>query len=37
MAGVTLTEERVTFRVMIFFPWDSKGRKFAGERVFVLP
>ena len=29
--------ERVTFRVVIFFPWDSKGRKFAGERVFVLP
>jgi len=31
------TGERVTFRVVIFFPWDSKGRKFAGERVFVLP
>ena len=31
------TGERVTFRVVIFFPWDTKGRKFAGERVFVLP
>jgi len=31
------TGERVTFRVVIFFPWDSRGRKFAGERVFVLP
>jgi len=30
------TGVRVTFRVVIFFPWDSKGRKFAGERVFVL-
>jgi len=31
------TGERFTFRVVIFFPWDSKGRKFAGERVFVQP
>ena len=30
------TGERVTFRVVIFFPWDTKGRKFSGERVFVL-
>ncbi len=33
----TPTGERVTFRVVIFFPWDTTGRKFAGERVFVLP
>ena len=33
----TPTGARVTFRVVIFFPWDIKGRKFAGERVFVLP
>ncbi len=33
----TPTGEGVTFRVVIFFPWDSKGRKFAGERVFVQP
>ena len=31
------TGQRVTFRVVIFFPWDPKGRKFAGERVFVSP
>lgn len=27
----------VEFRVVIFFPWDSVRRKFAGERVFALP
>ena len=31
------TGQRVTFRVVIFFSWDTKGRKFAGERVFVSP
>src|SRR6266850_1535114 len=31
------TGQKVEFRVVIFFPWDSAKRKFAGERVFVLP
>jgi len=31
------TGRKVEFRVVIFFPWDPKGRKFAGERVFLLP
>ena len=31
------TGQKVEFRVVIFFPWDSRGRKFAGERVFFLP
>ena len=31
------TGQKMEFRVVIFFPWDSKGRKFAGERVFLLP
>jgi predicted ester cyclase len=25
----------VSFKVVIFFPWDPKARRFAGERVFV--
>lgn len=28
--------ERVEFRVVIFFPWDSTRRKFAGERVYAF-
>lgn len=31
------TGGKVEFRVVIFFPWDSAKRKFAGERVFVFP
>lgn len=31
------TDQKVEFRVVIFFPWDPAKRKFAGERVFVLP
>jgi predicted ester cyclase len=31
------TGAKVEFRVVIFFPWDSDQRKFAGERVFALP
>ena len=31
------TGEHVTFRVVIFFPWDATKRRFAGERVFALP
>ena len=45
-ADVTATHERdwldqratgdpVSFKVVIFFPWDPESRKFAGERVFV--
>ncbi|HYX82852.1 MAG TPA: nuclear transport factor 2 family protein [Gemmatimonadales bacterium] len=30
------TGERVEFRVVIFFPWDSARKKFTGERVFVF-
>lgn len=30
------TGQKVEFRVIIFFPWDSERRKFAGERVFAL-
>ena len=29
------TRSAVNFRVIIFFPWDTRQRKFAGERVFV--
>jgi predicted ester cyclase len=29
------TGGRVSFRVVIFFPWDRGARKFSGERVFV--
>lgn len=28
------TGEPVTFRVIIFFPWDPDARKFSGERVY---
>ena len=31
------TGGKVEFRVVIFFPWDTARRKFAGERVFALP
>ena len=26
----------VEFRVIIFFPWDARARKFTGERVFAF-
>ena len=29
------TGTSVEFRVVIFFPWDPRGKKFKGERVFV--
>ena len=29
------TGRPVTFRVIIFFPWDPDRRKFTGERIFV--
>ena len=31
------TGQKVEFRVVIFFPWDSGKKKFGGERVFLLP
>ena len=30
------TGQKVEFRVVIFFPWDSGKRQFAGERVFAF-
>ena len=30
------TGQQVEFRVVIFFPWDSAKRKFAGERVVAF-
>lgn len=30
------TGERVTWRVIIFFPWDSEARLFTGERVYTF-
>lgn len=26
---------KVEFRVVIFFPWDTRAKKFSGERVFA--
>lgn len=28
--------DKVEFRVVIFFPWDVRARKFSGERVFAF-
>ena len=30
------TGAKVEFRVVIFFPWDSRIKKFRGERVFIF-
>ena len=30
------TGGKVEFRVIIFFPWDSRAKKFKGERVFAF-
>jgi len=30
------TGAKVEFRVVIFFPWDSRIKKFKGERVFIF-
>ena len=30
------TGERVTFRVVIFFPWDPEAKLFKGERVYTF-
>ncbi len=29
------TNERLTWRVVIFFPWDPEQRKFKGEKVYT--
>lgn len=31
------TGDKVSFRVVIFFPWDRAGGKFRGEKVYVHP
>ena len=33
--GVPPTGERLTWTVVIFFPWSPEHRKFTGERVYV--
>jgi predicted ester cyclase len=33
--GLRASGERVTFRVVIFFPWDRERRKFRGEKVYL--
>jgi predicted ester cyclase len=33
--GRSPTGERVTWRVVIFFPWDPKAKLFTGERVYT--
>lgn len=35
--GVKPTGDTVSFRVVIFFPWDRTVGKFRGERVYVHP
>jgi predicted ester cyclase len=29
--------ERIEFETVIFFPWDTRQRKFGGERVMTVP
>ena len=33
--GVPASGERLTWTVVIFFPWDRERRKFRGEKVYV--
>ena len=35
--GAPPTGQRVIFRVVIFFPWDSAKEKFSGERIYLHP
>jgi hypothetical protein len=35
--GVKPTGGTVSFRVVIFFPWDAAAGKFRGEKVYVHP
>lgn len=30
------TGERVTWRVIIFFPWDTEAKRFTGERMYTF-
>jgi len=32
--GYPPSGERISWRVVIFFPWDRQRRRFAGERIF---
>ena len=32
--GASPTGEQLSWKVVIFFPWDPEARKFKGERVF---
>jgi predicted ester cyclase len=34
--GRPATGERVTWRVIIFFPWDPEAKRFSGERVYTF-
>ena len=33
--GIEPTRERLTWRVVIFFPWDDERRLFKGEKIYV--
>ena len=35
--GRAPTGQRVNFRVVIFFPWDSSKQKFSGEKIYLSP
>ncbi|MGH7677601.1 MAG: hypothetical protein ACRENU_03970, partial [Gemmatimonadaceae bacterium] len=35
--GAPPTGKALSFRVVIFFPWDSDKKKFSGERIYVEP
>ena len=30
------TGQRVTWRVIIFFPWDPEAKLFTGERIYAF-
>ena len=34
--GIPASGEQVTFRVVIFFPWDPDAKLFKGERVYAF-
>jgi predicted ester cyclase len=33
--GAAPTQQRVDFKVVIFFPWDPAKQKFAGEKIYL--
>jgi predicted ester cyclase len=35
--GTAATGQRMNFRVVIFFPWDTASQKFAGEKIYLEP